>query len=281
MSIKSTTIAITDDDGETHKVTKIKPYKKDGFAVFAPYHSARRGYMFKHRVDYAKTDAMLYLDDCVEYEANDQVKLSIHLSGFVQFSGVNQSTIRSGVDADTGKPKGIGIIGDGRLEVSSGPLFGVMLWGLDDFRTVSPTKSGVMSFKNGDFYFRRHQETDQQGYLVEVFMFPRSMFRNVTGVGTMQQLKVKLPYHTLLDYPHELRVVDLPGQYAFLGVMVSKISVDFPTSSGFSLHGPAFPDPETGEFMSIAAMYPHPEWEEGRETCSLDYESDPVPPSAG
>jgi len=280
MAIKPTTIAITDDNGDTHKITKIKPYKDDGFAVFAPYHSAHCGYMLKHPVDYTKTDIRLDLDDCVEYDASDQVKLSVHLSGFVQFSSVNQSSIRSGINPETGKPKGIGIVGNGRLEVSSGPLFGLIAWGLNDFKTVTPQKIGVMTFKDGDFYFRRHLETDQQGYLIEVFMFPRNMLGRVTGVGTMQQLKVKLPYHTVLDYPHDLRVIDLPGQYAFLGVMVSRISVDFPTDSGFNLNGPSFPDPETGQFMSIAAMYPHPDFEEARATCSLDYKPDADPPPA-
>jgi hypothetical protein len=115
------------------KVVQILPYKEGGFAVLTPYHTAGRGYLMKHPVDYATREMQIARADLVtEYSAEDRVKLSIHPDGFVQFSGQDQGKIESGRDPETGEPKGLAIFTRHppiSEPIETGPTFGVACWG--------------------------------------------------------------------------------------------------------------------------------------------------------
>jgi len=73
--VRGFTIAI-EDQGTLRKITKIVPYKQGGFAVLAPYHNARQGFLAKHPVDYSQPTFKIRLEDMVAYSAEDRVKLS-------------------------------------------------------------------------------------------------------------------------------------------------------------------------------------------------------------
>ena len=92
-------------------------------------------------------------DDCVSFQSNHRVKLSLHFDGFIQFSGKNSSQITSGVDRETNQPKGLGVKGNGPFYITSGPVVATSIWGLDDFDLLG-NKQRFELFEHEDFYFR-------------------------------------------------------------------------------------------------------------------------------
>jgi len=120
---------IIEDGGDFHAVCKIQPLSDGGYALIAPYHAAREGWLYKHEVDYRKYVNTVKLSDMQHFVASDRVKLSHHWDGFVQFSGENSQTIRSGRDPFTGEPKGLAIMSAPIWKpIKDGPTFGIILW---------------------------------------------------------------------------------------------------------------------------------------------------------
>ena len=139
-----TTIAIIDKPRSAlSKIIKIVPYKNGGFAVLAPYHTARKGYLAKIKIDYRKKYIEIPRSEIIEYSARDCVKLSFHKNGFVQFSGEQSGKIISGLDPLTGNLKGLGILLENLLTnpIKSGPTFGVSVWGLSEFEKIRSAPS--------------------------------------------------------------------------------------------------------------------------------------------
>jgi hypothetical protein len=252
-----TRICIVDEDGQCRAITKIVTYP-DGFGVMSPYHAARRGWLYKHPVNYDQlTHGHMSLGECVEYNVNDQVKLSVHLGGFVQFSGIEAGRVISGVDPVTGQPRGIGLKGDPFSQTESGgPTFNLLAYGLHDFKLAGPSKRNL-TFQQSDLYKGRWRGNPQTGYLVEGFLIPRRLARHVYGCAGAWKIKLELPYFSLVAFRHELEVVDLPGQPSFLGIIASRVTCDFPTASGFTLTGPAY-CPPGGNYEGITATFPAP-----------------------
>ncbi len=179
----STTIAIVDQPGaDIRKITKVVPYKGGGFAVLAPYHTARKGYLAKYSVDYRKTRMQVHRSEMTEYSADDRVKLSLHRDGFVQFSGEDPGKIVSGRDPESGEPKGLGILLEYPLfqPIFSGPTFGVNVWGLSEFEALhDPPSADTIVFSEEDFYYRGCTPESWNGYLIEVFLFPNEYWAGI------------------------------------------------------------------------------------------------------
>ena len=70
-----------------------------------------------------------------KFKSNAKIKLSIHQSGFTQFSG---SGVISGINQKTGEIKGLGLQSKPlSTPINTGPTFGIVLWGLEHFRAQS------------------------------------------------------------------------------------------------------------------------------------------------
>jgi hypothetical protein len=54
----------------------------------------------------------------------------------------------------------------------TGPSFGVTAWGLDDFDELRDTDDAVV-FEPEDIYFRGCTPSTANGWLLEVFVFPK------------------------------------------------------------------------------------------------------------
>lgn len=256
------TIAV-EDQGTLRKITKIVPYKSGGFAVLAPYHKARRGYLAKHPVDYSKRDVKMRLEDMVAYSAEDRVKLSIHPDGFVQFSSENQGKIVSGRDPQTGEPKGLGLVASPLSEpINTGPTFGCVLWGTSEFEPVKKTGE-VVAFGEEDYYYRRCTPDTWNGYLIEGFVFPDVFWGTVRNRGGKLIATLLSPMFETVAPVFDYRVVPLPGQPILLGFLVSRVQTSFSSPSGFSLHSPS----DLGD--ALFAQYPPQLLTDSAE--SLDY----------
>jgi hypothetical protein len=188
------------------------------------------------------------------YTAADRVKLSFHPDGFVQFSGENPKRIRSGRDGD-GKPKGLGILMQHNLyeTITTGPTFGINVWGLRDFDAVAPRDlADAYYFDNTDFDYEYGSSPGTCNALhVSVFLLPNRL---------LGQIELKGPRYNTVSLFHPgynwrggritLRVVELPGQPIFMGVMVRRNRALWDAPSGFTLHSPS------DMRHSLMAMYP-------------------------
>jgi hypothetical protein len=91
------------------KITKVLSLNGKGFSVLAPYHKAKSGFLWKMplpiNVDEPGRHAVSAKAG-VAFTAKDRVKLSYHADGFAQFSSETVGRIISGIDPETGEPKG-------------------------------------------------------------------------------------------------------------------------------------------------------------------------------
>ena len=133
-------LIVLHDKDTACKVMKIMFLHDGGFCFFMPYHTAKNGMLAKLRVDYSKFKSSSPFEEEGTYTADDDVKISYHPDGFVQFSTAG-SKIISGRDSQTGKAKGLGIVTNPLTQlITTGPTFGGSLWGLQEFERFSSTK---------------------------------------------------------------------------------------------------------------------------------------------
>jgi hypothetical protein len=257
------TICVRDEpDAVARKITKIVPYRDGGFAILAPYHNARRGFLMKYAFDYRQTGRVqVSMKDIVEYSADDRVKLSYHADGFVQFSSEGTNRIVSGRDPKTGRPRGIGVLTNPLIKpILTGPNCGITAWGLVDFAAAKPTelKRSIL-FSPDDFHHHADEQPDEcNGILIEFFSFTPHFLPHIRQLpnGTLT-----LPlWHNGYEghgAHFDFRVLLLPDQPVFLGVICHRIKTDFPASSGFNLAGPGEANDSPIKDV-IQAMYPAP-----------------------
>ena len=266
-------IVLIEEHAAPRHVTKIISLPTGGFAVAAPYHSARKGWLHKIAVDYSKTGSFHSpISESTTYTADDRVKLSFHPDGFVQLSGENPGRITSGRDKD-GKPKGVGVVINklGTPLATVGPNFAIGLWGLRAFR-VATQREGNVVFEEDDYYYRDCTRDTWNGYLVEGFVMPRYRpirAANITPKGFVLPIRFPVPVRSqtdagiilpsrtpLFEGPgtaiFNLRLVELPDQELVIGLMVTRTRFGFDAPSGFVLSGPS------DMKHSINAMYPAP-----------------------
>jgi len=261
-------IAICDERGESHLVMRIS-LEKGGIAVSVPYHPSKKGWLVEMPLQYDKTQFMVPVSDMNQYTVEDTVKLSLHMDGFVQFSTGGKNPIISGYNQELGEIKGIGLLAPEEVRVTTGPLFGAVVQGLDQFELQRAKQAEV--FNQDDLWHHPEFSTpEDRDFNIEVFMFPKSELRFVETIGNRRMLTRKLPFKSQLFFNHHLRVVELPHLPFFLGVIVSRMRTDNTIASGYKLSGPGCGEPNKVK-KSIFAMYPRPEFVEDQPTRCLDY----------
>jgi hypothetical protein len=260
MPRRETTIAIRNPDtARLHKITKVVAYKEGGFGVLTPYHSARSGYLAITPVDYKEVGKNQVSDEELTlFSANDRVKLSYHPDGFVQFSGEIGGTIISGKDPATGQPKGIGLnINPLSRPISSGPTFGVTIWGLDEFEQVKKGTKNVLVFEESDWYYRGCNPSSANGWFLDFFVFPTRYWS--AARKTRHGFTLSLAFYGFEASMGviEMRIIELPDQPVFLAGFASRCQTSFPSSSGWCLCGPGEVS-LTGLGRILQAFYPNP-----------------------
>ncbi len=217
-------------------------YGDGGVSLLSPYHAARAGFLTKTLYDYSKSEVTTSLEEAETFSASDRVKLSYHVDGFVQFSGEDRGRIVSGRDPVTGEPKGLGIVANPmNRPVQTGPAFGVMLWGLEDF-DLSRTKprGDAIAFGPDDFVYDHCDESSWGSYGIEFFVF--GMFFQ-PHVRQTAQRSYELPLWHNQFYGKgrmfNFKVVRLGRQPFFLGAACfRRPPVDFPSPSGWTMASP-------------------------------------------
>jgi hypothetical protein len=258
VNAKRIKIAVEDDEGKYRSLTKIVPYPDGGFAVLAPYHAAKEGYLFKIAIPEelrGRFDTP-HPAEIHRYSAADRVKLSFHPDGFVQFSSENPSTIRSGRD-ERGEPKGLGILRPPLSEpIVSGPTFGLVAWGLSDFAECLYSERNVVRFSQADLYYGRGSTpmSEPKGIGIDGIVFPSIFWEAVRGEPPNQRLKMAFRELVSGFATVDVRVVSLENSNVFIGLFLSRFDIEFRSASGFELCSPG----DKAHFRMFA-IYPKPE----------------------
>jgi hypothetical protein len=126
MSSKDTVRICFVEDGITYNISAIHLLSDRSFKVDVPYCNYDRGLIVKFPTTY-KTEKISKDKYLKAYFSSKRPQLSIHASGFVQFSGPG---ITSGIDSETKEIKGMGLQSNPLIDpVSSGPTFGITCYG--------------------------------------------------------------------------------------------------------------------------------------------------------
>jgi hypothetical protein len=241
---KKWTIAIRPSVGQLpRKITKIIGLNGGGFSVLVPYHKAKSGFLYKLPVN-PKTDLEpgergVSYAEVVGFTARDRVKLSYHTDGFAQFSGENPGNIISGRDPVTGEPKGLGLFTRPLTKpIRTGPSVGITIFGIDDFEAVGE-RDDPLVFEPSDFYYRGTTPEEANAWVLGIYVFPIAVTPPVRFKNEHPVLEVALeglnpPWVSVVD----LKVVHLPVEKVFLGLMVNHFKSSSRPKSGWSINGP-------------------------------------------
>lgn len=168
-----------------------------------------------------------------------KIKLSVHSSGFVQFSAASKTRVSSG-RSSLGVPKGVGVNAHSLLDpIDSGATWGVTFFQVAECDMLSTDQKGkVFVFDETDLIERdRHDGASRHVFTVEGKVF--------SGIGRRDAYLGKSGW--LLDAPYgsehpertaTFRVFDLPVQAAFLGILVSVHHAPTTSQGGYILSGP-------------------------------------------
>ena len=152
--------------------------KKDGsLSVLFNYCKAKNAYSVRHRFRYIPGKSIVRKDEVIhefkfDLEVDMTAKVSLHQSGFIQLSGKG---INSGIDEETGHPKGVGVFSRPlATPVNSGPTIAFSCWGVSKgFELLGQRKPGVqyIIFKESDFIPRNNGLGKSNTYHLEFFIF--------------------------------------------------------------------------------------------------------------
>ncbi|MFH1522382.1 MAG: hypothetical protein ABIE43_01010 [Patescibacteria group bacterium] len=183
-SYKRTIVCIREGD-KIYKIISLSSNKKDeSINVFFPYCKYNQAYIFQHKHKYKGGVQKIKKSQIrKEFIVDKKTKLSLHKSGFVQLSGRG---ILSGIDKETGKPKGIGVFSSPLDKpVISGPTFGFKCWGIDkSFELLKKRRKNIqyiiLDKEKDDFTerrFRQYKNKPLNAYWLEFFIFPKEANR--------------------------------------------------------------------------------------------------------
>jgi hypothetical protein len=208
-------------------------------------------------IDYGQVGTLsIRLNECLGFTAEHRVKLSYHADGFAQFSGEVQGQIISGRDPVTGEPKGLGLMARPLSDpIRTGPSFGVEAWGLNDFDELRDVTQGAVVFEPEDVYFRRCTPRTANGWVFEVFVFPKRYWAAARKRGAAYSISMSFLGFEASGAVIEMKVLDLPQQEVLLAGFLSRVTVSFASPSGWVLDGPGDPN-GAGRGHVLMAFYP-------------------------
>jgi hypothetical protein len=255
-------ITICDETNQYRKFLKIIPYSSGGFALILPkLNNLEKGRLEKTKVTYKRYGTHLDIrrDKSEQYSADDIVKFSYHLDGFVQFSSATNSRIISGRNSG-GTPKGLGVLSwPLNNPISTGPTMTITFWGLHNFieektskvdnRFIFETRE-AMKHPKATF-----EESDTLAYAMAMYIIPNSLKgkistkngRKTAHLAMMQKLPDGNAFMRLRE---EVRIIKMPYQDYKIGISWFSIPKKSKLESGYVFLGP------TDGKRGLVASYP-------------------------
>lgn len=241
----------------------------DGLSIFVPYHPATQGLLLKSPLDYSKKMNLVPMSEMETRTVSDKIKLSMHMTGFVQFSTLNKPII-SGFNRELNQIKGVGLRAPANVQVATGPLCSVTVYDPSDFRE----NFGKLTekFEQSDLWHNPLIPSHGSStFHFEFFMFPNSLLPyTLPDDNNRRTFKSELPFNGRFAFQFHLRVIEIPYMPFFLGLIVTHHPDVESTPSGFTFGGPGCFD-ENGQAFGIIALYPPPCEFDLLEVESLDY----------
>lgn len=248
-----------EQNGAIYKTASIYFLRDGSFCVDMPYCNHSEGVLTKYQIDHRNRESKLTSEKFTQtFSAASRVKLTIHRSGFVQFSGKG---ITSGIDK-LGKTKGMGLNSFPLTQpIKTGPTVGFQVWGLEKgFQTISDISKTDFIYYQDNFIERPLIENEPLNtYLFEIWVLPWSHHQKSiveTEIGEMASLKF------LIYHPRPLegvfRVQKLKNIDSFIAILPFKATtISAHDEFGFVLNSPGEKlnsDKNTWHLMS--AKYP-------------------------
>jgi hypothetical protein len=258
-------IALEDTTGTIRLIGRITMLS-DGFSLLVPYYPAKEGCLFKTPIDYSSVIGVAPVTEI--FTVSDTVKLSLHMTGFAHFSTAGAKPVISGYCEVLKKPKGIGLKAPQEIDVSSGPLCGFMVQGLEEFTPLGKETAEV--FHREDLWYHPDYPGESGTYNVEIFMLPLSTAAGAQGDSGKRTVKLQLPFMGRIKFPHTLRIIELRGLSFALGVIISPSPRDSSIVSGYKLASPGVGEPGAQKY-AITAWYPRPPMLKDHPMASLDF----------
>ena len=254
--------------GKHHLVIRIKPLA-DGFAIFVPYYPESDGLLIKIPQDYSKKEVLVPLDKIERFRVSSNVKLSFHMTGFVQFSTLNKPII-SGYNHELKAPKGIGLRADNSVRVVTGPLCSVQIHNLADFTLHN--REPAIHFGTDDLWRNvLFEEVKDASFNFEFFMFSKTELPYSPPDEQNRRIYSRnLPFNGSIQFPFALRIIEIPHMDFFLGVIVSNCSSEVTWTEGYTLGGPGCFD-EHGNAFGIHGQFPAPSEVMDSKVSNLDF----------
>ncbi len=261
-------VAVEGEDGRERLIARIG-FLRDGFHLSVPYHPVTDGLVLRIPYDYSQKQSIQKLHESATFTVSDRVKLSLHMGGFVQFSSSGRPIV-SGYNRELEQIRGVGLKAPTSVNVTSGPLCGLIFQGLDKF--VERGGKHAETFRPGDLWHHPLYAglPTSTAYNLEFFMFPVSELVSATTTNGNYILRRELPFQGEFSFRFDLRIMEVPHMPFFLGVILSRFEADPDFESGYKLGGPGCFDTD-GNAFGIAAWYPRPLLE-GMNLQSLDYD---------
>lgn len=249
-------------DGTIYKLTSIYLLKDGSFKIDVPYCNYNKGSITKFRMRYGPRYSEISEDRWVqEFTLTNRPQLSIHASGFVQFSGKG---IISGIDKSTGKVKGAGLQSAPlTTPIQSGPTFSVQIWGLQHFDKKPSKSSEDFIYIEKDFTLRENMKGGMPNtYLFEGWIFPSELYsKYIKNVSGYEEITMIFPHYRPSPYAiFTLRVVRLYSVKSFIAILPIFTDTKFPIKNnfGFIINTPSEQSRKSdGEAEMMFAIFPN------------------------
>ncbi|MFZ2189879.1 MAG: hypothetical protein WA057_01125 [Candidatus Magasanikiibacteriota bacterium] len=260
-----------------YKIFTITSHSDGGIDIHIPYCKEKKGYIIKLPVDYSKRYSESS-DFSKEYIVDNDTKLSIHKSGFVQFSG---KEITSGIDKVTNEIKGVGVhSAPMKNPINTGPTAMVTYWGALEGFTEKKEKQRknrfYIIFEDNDFILEEiNKKNETTAFSFDIFIFHPKTRLNIKNDEKGQYLT--LPFY---NYMHPgaiftFPILQLKGLNNVIGILPFKRPSEFAQDFkyGYVLSGPAEKTIKNGRTVWEALMCTYPRVFGNRNLPSLNRHS--------
>jgi YHS domain-containing protein len=237
-----------------YKISSLSLSNDSSLKLSVPYIEKQEISFIKFKPNYGKETYYISEDECTQkFKSNNLPQLSIHASGFVQFSGFG---INSGIDLETQLAKGMGIYSAPlNNPIHTGPTFNLSFWGLEYFQKISDKRKTDLIIEQNQLIPRPSGYGDINSYIFEFFIFPGSIASNIKSSDNGENLTLLFPqYKKSLNPIFTFPVVRLLNHSSFIGILPFETFSGFAQKNkkGYVLSGPAGTDkPNEGKQNSV------------------------------
>jgi hypothetical protein len=223
---------------KVYKISSLYLSSDGSFKLDIPYAPYEKGFLTKITIDYSKNSSMVPVEQ--GFTSTNRPQLSVHASGFVQFSGPG---IISGIDNETGKAKGLGVFSNPlKNPIRSGPTLGITFWGVTHFEELEIKRKNDIIIKDTQLINRVTEKKELNSFNFELFIFNENFSKYIRDTDEGEVATVSFPQYkhspgAIFTFP----IVRLLNHTSFIGILPFKVNTQFAEESsfGFNFGGPS------------------------------------------